>query len=227
MVPSATLPALTHDLAVANNPANADGPAVTNESSAEDSGFTNRLTPTDNPAAANGRERIPRTRQNREVDVDLGRQPDTGGMTGARAGEPAPAGRVRSALVGAIGQPAGQRMGPLTVVDVPRSAARSGAGGPSDEPPPPTIGTTWPAMGWRHHALCRDTDPELFFPEGTSGPAERQTAEAKAICRHCAVRADCLSWALDTGQDAGVWGGLSEKERRALRPVARLTVRTS
>lgn len=69
---------------------------------------------------------------------------------------------------------------------------------------------------WRHLALCRDEDPELFFPVGSTGPAERQVEEAKAVCRRCTVMADCLDWALDTGQDAGVWGGTSEDERRAL-----------
>ncbi|WP_236706559.1 WhiB family transcriptional regulator, partial [Frankia sp. ACN1ag] len=68
--------------------------------------------------------------------------------------------------------------------------------------------------------LCRDEDPELFFPIGTTGPAERQVEEAKAVCARCAVTADCLAWALDTGQDSGVWGGLSEDERRALRRQA-------
>ena len=72
-------------------------------------------------------------------------------------------------------------------------------------------------MDWRHHALCRDEDPELFFPIGTSGPAAVQVEEAKLVCRRCAVRSDCLSWALETGQDAGVWGGTSEDERRALK----------
>lgn len=81
-------------------------------------------------------------------------------------------------------------------------------------------------MDWRHHALCRDEDPELFFPIGTAGPAAVQVHQAKLVCRRCPVVSDCLTWALDTGQDAGVWGGTSEDERRALaRRSAR--VRTS
>ena len=72
-------------------------------------------------------------------------------------------------------------------------------------------------MDWRDRAGCRDVDPELFFPVGTSGPALLQVAEAKAVCRRCPVAAECLTWALDSGQDAGVWGGLSEDERRARR----------
>lgn len=71
-------------------------------------------------------------------------------------------------------------------------------------------------MDWRHDAVCRDEDPELFFPVGKSGPAEVQIAEAKAVCRRCPVASSCLAWALESGQDAGVWGGLDEDERRAL-----------
>ena len=72
-------------------------------------------------------------------------------------------------------------------------------------------------MDWRHRAACRDEDPELFFPIGTSGPAVLQVEQAKAVCRRCHVTEDCLRWALETGQDAGVWGGLSEEERRVLK----------
>ena len=72
-------------------------------------------------------------------------------------------------------------------------------------------------MDWRHRATCLDEDPELFFPIGNTGPALLQIEEAKAVCRRCPVTETCLTWALDTGQDAGVWGGLSEDERRALK----------
>lgn len=72
-------------------------------------------------------------------------------------------------------------------------------------------------MDWRHYALCRDEDPELFFPIGTTGPAATQAQAAKQVCRRCQVVDSCLSWALETGQDAGVWGGTSEDERRALK----------
>jgi WhiB family transcriptional regulator, redox-sensing transcriptional regulator len=72
-------------------------------------------------------------------------------------------------------------------------------------------------MDWRHVAACRDVDPELFFPIGNTGPALLQIDEAKRVCRTCAVMDECLQWALDSGQDAGVWGGLSEDERRALK----------
>ena len=72
-------------------------------------------------------------------------------------------------------------------------------------------------MSWRDRARCRAEDPELFFPVGSSGPALAQLEDAKAVCRRCPVAVECLAWALATGQTAGVWGGLSEDERRELR----------
>ncbi|RYV52710.1 WhiB family transcriptional regulator [Pengzhenrongella frigida] len=72
-------------------------------------------------------------------------------------------------------------------------------------------------MDWRHRAACLDEDPELFFPIGNTGPALHQIEQAKAVCHRCTVVETCLKWALESGQDAGVWGGLSEDERRALR----------
>lgn len=68
---------------------------------------------------------------------------------------------------------------------------------------------------WRNQAACRDQDPELFFPTGTGGPAALQTEQAKAVCRPCPVSEACLAWALDTGQDFGIWSGTTEEERRA------------
>lgn len=70
---------------------------------------------------------------------------------------------------------------------------------------------------WRHRAACLDEDPELFFPVGNTGPAALQIAVAKAVCRRCDVTDACGQWALDTGQDSGVWGGLAEEERRTIR----------
>ncbi|WP_297565330.1 WhiB family transcriptional regulator [uncultured Arcanobacterium sp.] len=72
-------------------------------------------------------------------------------------------------------------------------------------------------MDWRHRAACLNEDPELFFPIGSSRPALAQAEKAKQICRNCSVLDICLKWALDTSQDAGVWGGMSEDERRAIR----------
>ena len=81
---------------------------------------------------------------------------------------------------------------------------------------------------WRHRAGCREEKPELFFPVGTSGPALLQIAEAKTVCRRCPVVSECLTWALEGGHDAGVWGGMSEDERRALkRRNARTRARTA
>lgn len=70
-------------------------------------------------------------------------------------------------------------------------------------------------------AACREEDPDLFFPIGSTGPALVQTEDAKAVCRSCPVRQECLRWALDNGQDAGVWGGLDETERRAMKRRSR------
>src|SRR6476659_3288531 len=74
-------------------------------------------------------------------------------------------------------------------------------------------------MDWRHKAACLDKDPELFFPIGNTGPALLQIEEAKQVCRGCSVKDACLQWALEAGQDHGVWGGLSEDERRGSRPA--------
>ncbi|MFB6530653.1 MULTISPECIES: WhiB family transcriptional regulator [unclassified Streptomyces] len=71
---------------------------------------------------------------------------------------------------------------------------------------------------WRASAACQDVDPDLFFPVGTGAPALVQAEEAKDICRGCPVREACLDWAMDDSrQVTGVWGGLDENERRALK----------
>jgi WhiB family redox-sensing transcriptional regulator len=70
---------------------------------------------------------------------------------------------------------------------------------------------------WRTRAACRHINPELFFPEGTAGPALQVTDLAKRICAMCPVQAWCLNWALDHGAAFGIWGGLTEGERRDLR----------
>lgn len=67
-------------------------------------------------------------------------------------------------------------------------------------------------MDWRHHAACRGADPEQFF---AFSPAV--SAKAKKVCAACPVRGRCLQHALAAGEDHGVWGGLDEDERRALR----------
>lgn len=75
----------------------------------------------------------------------------------------------------------------------------------------------WDTDDWRNHAACRDTDPDLFFPVGTTGTAIDQIASAKTVCGMCDAQAQCLEFALATNQESGVWGGTSEEERRKLR----------
>ena len=70
---------------------------------------------------------------------------------------------------------------------------------------------------WRDAAACRSVDPELFFPIGSTGSALEHIAAAKTVCTNCPVTAQCLEFALETNQDAGVWGGTSEEERRQMR----------
>ena len=72
-------------------------------------------------------------------------------------------------------------------------------------------------MTWRNRAACLDEDPELFFPIGNTGLALVQIGEAKAVCGRCKVVETCLEWPMESWQDFGVWGGLSEDERRALK----------
>lgn len=76
-------------------------------------------------------------------------------------------------------------------------------------------------MAWIEGAACIGEDPELFFPVGSAPPAVEQVERAKAICDGCPVRSDCLEWSLVTCQDAGVWGGLDEEERREIRRARR------
>jgi WhiB family redox-sensing transcriptional regulator len=65
---------------------------------------------------------------------------------------------------------------------------------------------------WQQRANCMGVDPDLFFPERGAS-----TREAKAVCRGCVVREECLEYALAHGEKFGIWGGLSERERRRLR----------
>ena len=70
---------------------------------------------------------------------------------------------------------------------------------------------------WRELAMCRGSEPNLFFPIGSTGPALDQIEGAKGICFQCSVKEECLNYALETNQEAGVWGGYAEDERRRLR----------
>jgi len=70
---------------------------------------------------------------------------------------------------------------------------------------------------WRELSACRDSDPDIFFPVGTTGPAVDMIERATAICEACTVAEECLLYALETNQEAGVWGGLPEDDRRRYR----------
>jgi WhiB family redox-sensing transcriptional regulator len=74
------------------------------------------------------------------------------------------------------------------------------------------IGAEADAQSWQERALCAETDPEAFFPEKGGS-----TREAKKICTGCEVKAECLEYALANDERFGIWGGLSERERRRLR----------
>ncbi|QIK62987.1 WhiB family transcriptional regulator [Leucobacter viscericola] len=71
------------------------------------------------------------------------------------------------------------------------------------------------ALAWQTDALCAQTDPEAFFPEKGGS-----TRDAKRICEGCEVRSECLEYALENDERFGIWGGLSERERRRLRREA-------
>ena len=70
-------------------------------------------------------------------------------------------------------------------------------------------------LSWQERSLCAQTDPEAFFPEKGGS-----TREAKKVCVGCEVRAECLEYALANDERFGIWGGLSERERRKLKKRA-------
>jgi WhiB family redox-sensing transcriptional regulator len=67
-------------------------------------------------------------------------------------------------------------------------------------------------LKWMDNAICQETDPEAFFPEKGGS-----TRDAKRVCANCPVRAECLEHALENDARFGIWGGLSERQRRNLR----------
>ena len=77
------------------------------------------------------------------------------------------------------------------------------------------------APEWQNRANCMGVDPELFFPERGAS-----TREAKEVCRGCVVREDCLEYSLANGEKFGIWGGLSERERRRIRRGRAVSGRT-
>lgn len=80
----------------------------------------------------------------------------------------------------------------------------------------PDVDDGWSDEGWRRRAQCRDTDPELFFPDERGSHARQNTTLAKAICAHCTVTEPCLTYAIGTGQN-GIWGGTTDQERAEAR----------
>jgi len=75
----------------------------------------------------------------------------------------------------------------------------------------------WDTESWRSRSACRDSDPDVFFPIGVTGNALEQIETARRICTACHVARECLEFALATNQEAGIWGGTTEEERRKLR----------
>jgi WhiB family redox-sensing transcriptional regulator len=75
---------------------------------------------------------------------------------------------------------------------------------------------------WQERANCMGVDPELFFPQRGAS-----TREAKAVCRGCVVREECLEYAITHGEKFGIWGGLSERERRKVRRARMMLARSS
>ncbi len=86
---------------------------------------------------------------------------------------------------------------------------------PNTHVPPGVVEFHAPGLAWHRDALCAETDPEIFFPEQGGS-----VSEGKAICAECTVRAECLDYALETGQRFGTWGGVSERQRRRLLGMA-------
>lgn len=79
------------------------------------------------------------------------------------------------------------------------------------------------ALGWQNRALCAEVDPEIFFPE----QEERTAFHAKKVCKSCPVRTECLEYALNTGQEHGVWGGVCSKERQKIKSNRRKGVQAA
>jgi WhiB family transcriptional regulator, redox-sensing transcriptional regulator len=75
-------------------------------------------------------------------------------------------------------------------------------------------------LSWQDYANCRGADADLFFPERGAS-----TRRAKAICKACEVKGKCLDYAIDNGEKFGIWGGLSERERRRVRRERIVAVR--
>lgn len=75
-------------------------------------------------------------------------------------------------------------------------------------------------LAWQDYANCRGADADLFFPERGAS-----TRKAKSICAECQVKAECLDFAIDVGEKFGIWGGMSERERRKVRRERQIAAR--
>lgn len=75
-------------------------------------------------------------------------------------------------------------------------------------------------LAWQDYANCRGADADLFFPERGAS-----TRKAKAICAECEVRQECLDYAIEIGEKFGIWGGMSERERRRVRRERQVAAR--
>jgi WhiB family transcriptional regulator, redox-sensing transcriptional regulator len=125
---------------------------------------------------------------------------------------------ARTTTPGAV--PVG-RMAPFTVLSREQRVRRS------TEPEPVRHAPPGP-QDWEQRADCRDEDPELFQPIGTTGPALLQIEDAKAVCYRCPALQPCAAWSLGpTGPDSGVLGAMSAEERRhAKRRLAKARLRS-
>lgn len=113
-----------------------------------------------------------------------------------------------------LGEVVGVSTSTVMLTLVPRSETSEGAE-PEEFPAEGLHADEGEEQDWQERALCAQTDPEAFFPEKGGS-----TREAKRICAGCDVRAECLEYALAHDERFGIWGGLSERERRRLRREA-------
>ncbi|GAA3289721.1 WhiB family transcriptional regulator [Streptomyces cinereospinus] len=84
-------------------------------------------------------------------------------------------------------------------------------------------GTLDNGRGWRGDAACIGEDPELFFPLAER-EGDPQVARARAVCRRCRVLLACRSWAIEQGEDAGIWGATTARQRRAISRATRSAI---
>lgn len=120
--------------------------------------------------------------------------------------------RVRDEVPSGFRHAAHIAMGPVFEPELPRPSVNNPYAFPSDPTPTPRDTDDHNPLSWQADALCAQTDPEAFFPEKGGS-----TRDAKRICASCDVRDRCLSYALQNDERFGIWGGLSERERRKIK----------